>query len=175
MLKKEEMLFIGIALSMSKTMLSMHITGNNLPYYDRIFLRTLIAAKVAYRFKVDDGEGRRIKNNKEFNTVLQLANQNNYSTQMKDYISTFNSLDDEREGLDFEIEDIMKEMDAEGEYEELVKSGDLTIDSVPKDSKLGQLLHKMKTRETTMQKQMKAIVSASEADPENKQVQDHAE
>jgi hypothetical protein len=56
MLKREEMLFIGIALSMSKTMLSLHITGNNLPYYDRIFLRSLIAAKVQYRLTVDKGK-----------------------------------------------------------------------------------------------------------------------
>ena len=45
-LKREEVLFIGLALSMSKTMLSLHLSGNTLPYYDRIFLRSLIAARV---------------------------------------------------------------------------------------------------------------------------------
>jgi Ran GTPase-activating protein (RanGAP) involved in mRNA processing and transport len=48
-LKREEVLFLGLALSMSKTMLSIHLTGNSLPYYDRIFLRSVIAARVGYR------------------------------------------------------------------------------------------------------------------------------
>ena len=49
-IKREEIIFIGLALSMSKTMLSLHMTGNMLPYYDRIFLRSLIAAKVGFRW-----------------------------------------------------------------------------------------------------------------------------
>jgi len=48
---REEVLFIGLALSMSKTMLSLHLSGNTLSYYDRIFLRSLIAARVGFRFK----------------------------------------------------------------------------------------------------------------------------
>jgi hypothetical protein len=48
-MKREEVLFLGLALSMSKTMLSLHLTGNTLPYYDRIFLRSVIAARVGYR------------------------------------------------------------------------------------------------------------------------------
>ena len=32
---------------------------------------------------------------------------------MRDYICTFNSLDEEREGLDFEIHDLMTEMNTE--------------------------------------------------------------
>lgn len=50
---KEEVIFIGLALSMSKTMLGIHLSGNNLPYYSRLFLRSLIAARVDYRFKND--------------------------------------------------------------------------------------------------------------------------
>jgi hypothetical protein len=52
-LRREEVLFLGLALTMSKTMLSMHISGNTLPYYDRIFLRSLMAARVSYKFKND--------------------------------------------------------------------------------------------------------------------------
>jgi hypothetical protein len=64
-LKKEEVLFIGLALTMSKTMLGLHISGNELPYYDRIFLRTLMAARVEYNFK-NDALRPGIKNNKEY-------------------------------------------------------------------------------------------------------------
>jgi hypothetical protein len=66
-IKKEEVLFIGLALSMSKTMISLHLSGNELPYYDRIFLRTLIAARVGYRVKFDNEKSGKVKNNKEFN------------------------------------------------------------------------------------------------------------
>lgn len=47
-LKREEVLFVGLALSMSKTVLSVHLTANELPYYDRVFLRAVIAARVGY-------------------------------------------------------------------------------------------------------------------------------
>ena len=48
-LEREEVLFIGMALTWSDNMLSLHLTGNKLPYYDRIFLRTILSARVAYR------------------------------------------------------------------------------------------------------------------------------
>jgi hypothetical protein len=64
-LKREEVLFIGLSLTMSKTILGLHISMNELPYYDRIFLRTLMAAKVDYTFK-NDGMRQGIKNNKEY-------------------------------------------------------------------------------------------------------------
>jgi hypothetical protein len=65
-IKREEILFIGLSLSMSKTMLSVHLTGNALPYYDRIFLRSLIAAKVGFRFQSETKLSNKIKNNNEY-------------------------------------------------------------------------------------------------------------
>ena len=47
-LKREELLFIGLSLPSSKTLLSMHMTAQKLPYYERIFLRALIAARVGF-------------------------------------------------------------------------------------------------------------------------------
>lgn len=35
-----------IAMSVSKSFLSLHISNNDLPYYERIFLRSIIAARV---------------------------------------------------------------------------------------------------------------------------------
>ena len=78
-LKREEVLFMGLALYMSKTMLGLHLTGNTLLYYDRIFLRTLTCARVAYKFKNTAQLGDKIKNNKEFVSVMQLASKANYS------------------------------------------------------------------------------------------------
>ena len=65
-LRREEVLFLGLALTMSKTMLSMHISGNSLPYYDRMFLRSLMAARVSYKFK-NEAQEPDIRNNKDFN------------------------------------------------------------------------------------------------------------
>ena len=99
-LKREEVLFIGLALTMSKTMLSLHLTGNTLPYYDRIFMRSLMAARVGYNFK-NDAQKPTIKNNKEFTQIMHLASGNNYGQNINDYIKHFNDLEVEREGLDF--------------------------------------------------------------------------
>jgi hypothetical protein len=58
---------------MSKCMLSLHLSGNNLPYYDRIFLRTLVAAKVGFKFSTEGMYDHKIRNNKEFTQVMHLA------------------------------------------------------------------------------------------------------
>jgi hypothetical protein len=44
--KKEESMFIILAMSTSKNLYSLHMTGNELPYYERVFMRSLIAARV---------------------------------------------------------------------------------------------------------------------------------
>jgi hypothetical protein len=40
-----------MALPISRSCIGIHMSGNGLEYYDRVFLRTLIDAKVAYHFK----------------------------------------------------------------------------------------------------------------------------
>ena len=47
-LKREEILFIGLAVSLSKTLQSLHLTAGTLPYYERIFLRSVLAARVSF-------------------------------------------------------------------------------------------------------------------------------
>jgi uncharacterized protein YjbI with pentapeptide repeats len=61
---EEEVIFIGLANSMSKTMVSLHLTGNKLSYYNRIFLRTLLAARVDR--KRQNNKSSKIKNNVEY-------------------------------------------------------------------------------------------------------------
>ena len=50
-LKKEEIIFIGLSLPISKTLLSCHLTAQKLPYYERIFLRAAIAARVGFQYR----------------------------------------------------------------------------------------------------------------------------
>ena len=45
-LKREEIMFIGLALSMSQTLMALHVTAATLPYYERIFLRAAVAARI---------------------------------------------------------------------------------------------------------------------------------
>jgi len=63
-LKREEVMFISIAMSTSKTFLSLHITANDLPYYERVFLRSIIAARIQNQNK-NEGVKKEIKLNKE--------------------------------------------------------------------------------------------------------------
>lgn len=51
---RQETMFIVICMSSSKSFLSLHISKNELPYYERIFLRTVIAAKVNFSSKNTD-------------------------------------------------------------------------------------------------------------------------
>ena len=71
-LKRHEIMFIGLALSASKTMLSLHLTAGSLPYYERIFLRAVIAARVSYQFRNLTGK-KEVKSNRERNQLLQMA------------------------------------------------------------------------------------------------------
>ena len=144
---REEVLFIGLALSMSKTMLSLHLSGNTLSYYDRIFLRSLIAARVGFRFK-SDAEKDKIKNNKEFTNIMHLASHNNYSDQIKDYINVFNDLDQEREGMDFEIQELLDDLDTKKEFNKLDRGMDPK--KLPEGSKLKVLIDKMALRHTKL-------------------------
>ena len=42
-------MFIGLAINQSKTLLSIHLTAQKLPYYERIFLRSILAARVGFK------------------------------------------------------------------------------------------------------------------------------
>ena len=50
-LEKEEVIFIGMTLPYSTQMLALHLSLNDFVYYDRVFLRILINAKMGYKFK----------------------------------------------------------------------------------------------------------------------------
>lgn len=65
-LKREEIMFIGLSVNQSKTLLSIHMTAQKLPYYERIFLRSIMAARVGYQQKNHQMK-KDIQNNREKN------------------------------------------------------------------------------------------------------------
>ena len=154
-LKREEVLFMGLALYMSKTMVSMHISGNNLPYYDRIFMRTLCSAKVDYKFRNHAKDNTTIRNNKEFNQIMHMGGGQgkNYNTNLQSYIKTYNNLDRERSTLDFDLNEMLYELDTEAAYKDLKYEDQFTSEkNIPKDSKLGKLMGKIKERNIMLYK-----------------------
>ena len=44
---------------------------------------------------------------------MHLNTGKNYNNKLKEYIAAYNDLDEERKGLDFEMEDLLKEIDTE--------------------------------------------------------------
>ena len=62
--RREECMFIILAMSLSKSFLALHLTGNDLPYYERVFMRSLVAARIAYAVKPDE-KTNEIRLNKE--------------------------------------------------------------------------------------------------------------
>jgi hypothetical protein len=123
-LKREEVLFIGLSLSTSKTLLSVHLTANELPYYERIFLRSTIAARVGFEFR-NFATKKEVKSNKERNQVLQMASGEVYDDKMRVYTQNLRELDLKREGLDFEIADMIMEMDTVASFQDLPENAKL--------------------------------------------------
>ena len=117
-LKKEEIMFIGLAVPTSKTLLSIHLTSPKLPYYERIFLRAVINARVAYQYK-NVAMKKEIRTNMEKNQILQMASGEVQEDGMLKYVDNLRDLDEKREGLDLEIQELLAEVDTEATYEKL--------------------------------------------------------
>ena len=86
-------MFIGMSLSVSKTMLSLHLSGGGFSYYERVFLRAMVAARVAFSFRNLAGR-KDIKSNKERNQLLQMASGECQENQMQAYVNRLRELDD---------------------------------------------------------------------------------
>ena len=56
---------------------------------------------------------------------------------MQVYLNMFRELDEKREGLDFEIHDMLEEMDTQASFMDLENA---KIEEIPVDSKVGQLI-----------------------------------
>lgn len=62
-------MFIGLAVPVSRTLLSIHLTSSKLPYYERIFLRAMVAARVGFSLK-NVGTKKDVRGNREKNQIL---------------------------------------------------------------------------------------------------------
>ena len=94
-MKKEELIFIGLAVPTSRTLTSIHMTAQKLPYYDRIFLRAILAARVDFQFK-NNSMRRGVRDNKERNQVLQMASGDVQDEATLKYIANLKDLDEKR-------------------------------------------------------------------------------
>ena len=64
---------------------------------------------------------------------------------MHEYLDVLRKLDDRREGLDFEIQDLLEDLDTNASYEGLEPETTKPSD-FPPDSKVGQLIEKILER-----------------------------
>ena len=65
-------MFVGLSVPTSKTLLSIHLTSEKLPYYERVFLRAVLNARVDFRRK-NVAMKKDIRNNAEKNQIIQMA------------------------------------------------------------------------------------------------------
>jgi Leucine-rich repeat (LRR) protein len=108
-LVKEEVLYMGVALGNSHTVMSLHLSGNQLSYYERIFLRSVTAAKVGYSSKMPGNPWEPISSNNEYNNVLGIV-AGGANPQLQNYTRIFNALDLEAQGLDFELAEMIDDL-----------------------------------------------------------------
>ena len=62
---------------------------------------------------------------------MHLSSGANYSPQLEQYIKTYNVLDEERDGLDFEIDDMLKQIDTRKEFKDLPENKVLRMQDIP--------------------------------------------
>ena len=122
LLKREEIMFIGLSVPSSKTLLSVHITATKLPYYERIFLRAVINARVAFQAK-NNSSKRDIVGNREKNTLLMFAGGEVQERAMHAFVDRFRILDEKCVNMDFEISELLAEIDTEASFRDFDPAG----------------------------------------------------
>lgn len=111
-MKKEEVLFVGMAIKHSSACVSVHLSANNLDYYERIFLRTLIGARTVYHFRNMAVQLGSIRSQKERNQIMELKNHDFSNQNLRDFVDQWNFIDKQRiGGIDDQLNKIMKEID----------------------------------------------------------------
>jgi len=73
-----------------------------LPYYERIFLRAAIAARVGFQYRKST-QKKAIASNKEKNQILTMVGGEVQEFAMVEYTNKMKELDDKRKGMDIEI------------------------------------------------------------------------
>ena len=85
-----------------------------------------------------------------------MAGDDAEDTEMQVYVDLFRKLDEKRQGLDFEIHDILAELDTVASFDEVENK---KVEEIPKESKLGQLIDKLVSRQKEIEFQQQKIKS----------------
>jgi hypothetical protein len=133
------------------------MSGNDMSYYERIFLRALISARVDFGQK-NEQQRSLVERNKERLQVAQIATKEYLGSDLKEYLQRFEVLETQRQGLDFEIDDLIKEADFEKWYNEVPTEG-VQLNDLPKESKIAKLIEKIMERQREISQQQKEIES----------------
>jgi len=72
---------------------------------------------------------------------MAMAMGEHIQEDIKHYLNSFNELEEHRQGLDFEIEDLVKEMDMEKYFAKIPEN--IKLEDVKPDSKVGKLINKI--------------------------------
>lgn len=67
-----------------------------------------------------------------------------HEAELQVYLDMLRDLDKKREGLDFEIHDMLEEMDTAASFKDIENA---KIEDIPKDSKVGQLIERLIMRQ----------------------------
>ena len=66
-----------------------------------------------------------------------------------EYVDLFNELEEQRDGLDFQIQDLLRELDTQKTFEEIEKG--TKLEELPEDSKVTALVSKIVERQQEIQ------------------------
>lgn len=162
-LRKEEVLFIGMAISISSSCISIHLSANQLDYYERIFLRTLVNAKVAYHFRNMAQEVGSIRSQRERAQIMELKNHDFDNNELKEFVEKWNYIDNQRLGLDEEINEIMKEVDITAIFKQLKKGNKTSLEG---NTMMQELISKIENRIDELAKIKEEETESDLSDPD---------
>lgn len=120
-LKKQEVIFVGMALRQAKACVGIHLSANNLDYYERIFLRTLTNARVNAHFRNMAQEQGSVRSQKERFQIQELKNHSFDNKDLQEFVQVWNYIDSQRLGLDDDINELLKTIDITDLFRQLRK------------------------------------------------------
>ena len=126
-----------------------------MPYYERIFLRSILAARVGFK-KNNDAMRKDVATNRERNQLLQMASGDVQEGLVNHYIENLRDLDEKRAILDFQIQDMLHEMDTAATYENI--NPDDKLEDLPQEkSQIKQLVDKLVERQKELEAQLEQL------------------
>ena len=127
-MRKEEVIFVGMSIKHASAVVSIHLSSNNLDYYERIFLRTLIGARTSYHFRNMAAELGAIRSQKERNQIMELKTHDFDNENLRNFVDQWNYIDKQKIGLDDSINKIMSEVDISKIFTDMRKGNKSTAE-----------------------------------------------